>query len=84
MKTASEIRVGEVVEFEAGEPVFVVDIERNFDDGEQDASPLSRKLYGESLVFGCAYEDPAKDPMVARTVYVRRERSPISGVMIVR
>ncbi len=79
---AHDVRVGDVVEFEAGVPVTVTDIEENYAP-EDDPSPHGLRAAGRSLVFGAVFGD-RDDPMAVRTFYVRRERSPLSGDRVYR
>jgi hypothetical protein len=87
MSTASNIRVGQVVEFEVGEPALVMSVEENWTASEPDPHPYLLQHYGKSLVFGCSYS--TLDPELAaiegeNTAYVRRELSPVSGGRVVR
>lgn len=81
MRTAAEIQVGETVEFEAGSPVVVLEIEENWPEAEDRfRHPYNREHYGRSLVFSCNYSGTTEP----NTFYIRREKSPISGPRVVR
>ena len=71
---AVDVRVGDTVEFEAGDPVVVDAIEENYSPSE-DPSPYYLKRYGRSLAFHCKF-DCASD--FVPTLYIRRELSPVS------
>ncbi len=76
MNNAASIKVGDTVEFEAGCPVIVTEIETQESDSE-----FCDKHYGRSLVFSATFWAGEPEP---NTFYVRRERSPISGPYVVR
>lgn len=81
MNNAGQVTVGEVVEFEVGEPVRVCSIEDKWTD-QEDPHPYLLQTYGKSLVFHCEYVSDFADPV--QTLAVRREKSPISGDRVVR
>jgi hypothetical protein len=85
-KKAGELRVGDVVEFEIGSPVRVVEIEDNYCEAEPDRSEWALKNYGKSLVFSCVFDEgyEAVPGMWVQTLYVRRELSPVSGDRVCR
>lgn len=76
MSNAAAIKVGDVVEFEVGNPVIVTEIEAQESDSE-----WCDKHYGRSLVFSAVFVDGEPE---AQTSYVRRELSTINGPYVVR
>ena len=80
---ASDVKVGDVVEFEKDSPVTVLEIEPNYGEGDFNPAPWKDQEFGKSLVFPCCFGEPDSINTV-HTFYVRRELSPISGDRVVR
>lgn len=73
LKLAQNVAVGDVVEFEPGIPVRVLNIE---DTEPEYECTYTRELFGRSLCFDCTSD---LDGTELDTFYVRRERSALTG-----